>query len=112
LVWVAVGRQELPGSALPEVLVPNSIQPFVDRTIVVKFVPSTVKVNGSVTLTVLSSPVSVEKPVMSSGLCAMTPPSDWAANAAPGIAQMVSSSATVPTACSRCGDEPARTHLS
>jgi len=49
-VCVDVGRQRLPGWALPAVLVPNSSQPLVDKTRVVKVVPSTVNVNGSVTL--------------------------------------------------------------
>src|SRR4029450_5716203 len=35
LVWFAVGRQVLTKSALPDVLDPNSIHPFVERTSVV-----------------------------------------------------------------------------
>jgi hypothetical protein len=34
LVCAAVGRQSLVGSLLPDVLPPNSIQPFVEREIV------------------------------------------------------------------------------
>src|SRR6476661_523708 len=84
LVWVEVGRQLLLDSELPEVLVPNSIQPLLDSTRVVKFVPSTVNVKGRVTLAVTSSPVSVVKPAMSSGLCWIHAPSDTVASADAG----------------------------
>ena len=89
-VWVEVGRQEFVGSAEPEVLEPNSIQPLVDRTRVVNGVPSIVNVNGSVTPAVLSSPVSVVKPLMSSGLKATIAPKSDPTKAEPVVLQNAS----------------------